>query len=183
MPARTGEPQRYRMFASSVILRFLLHCWRRASFVGRTVARGAALEDMFDAMSSVSETGRPVALPELAVTLAAELCAFAIPGVWRRRCLFRSLLLLDWAHRLGIRPRLNVGMQLGRSWDRGHCWLSLDEKPFCELRSRPNRYGSLFHRGGDISYWVQLVGDATGAMVTVASIQPDATGGTAPAPD
>jgi hypothetical protein len=102
----------------------------------------------------------PPALPERWMAGAAECCACLFPGLWRRRCLFRSLLIMDWAHQQGIAPTLNVGMRLAAATEQGHCWLSVGDRAFCESGGWPRDYTLPFHRGRNIAHWAILAPNA-----------------------
>ena len=148
-----------------VVLSFIRHCWRRGIYVERTIRQSANFEEMLLRLSPLAAKTCHLAekTPDGGIARIAECCAFIFPRMWRRRCLFRSLLVVDWAHRSGISPTLNVGMQLGPDWEQGHCWLSIGDRPFCESGGWPGRYGVLFHRGNDVQYWISLIPDAQGS--------------------
>ena len=141
-----------------LVLSFARHCMWRAVFVKRAIKRCKSFEEMVASLSPPAAAGSSSseAIPEAWITGIGEFCAFLFPVLWGRRCLFRSLLILDWAHRRGIRPELNVGMQLGSDRDQGHCWLSRGDRLFCEAGGWPERYGALFHSGRGVSYWTAL---------------------------
>lgn len=145
-----------------VFLSFFRHCWRRGTYVERTIRQSASFEEMLLCMSPLAADTCHLAekMPDGWIARTGEYCAYFFPRMWRRRCLFRSLLVLDWARRSGISPTLNVGMQLGPDRDQGHCWLSIGDRPFCESAGWPRQYGILFHRGNDVQYWTSLIPDA-----------------------
>jgi hypothetical protein len=157
-----GWPTGEFALGARVVLAFWGHCLRRALHIERTMRQFVGFDEMLLCMAPVA-VQRPILLgrtTERWVTRAAGWCAYAFPGVWRRRCLFRSLLVLDWARGLGIDTTLNVGMELGVARDQGHCWLSIGDKAFCEPFGWPGRYGELFHRCGNLQYWTSLAPDA-----------------------
>jgi hypothetical protein len=143
---------------------FIVHCLRRAAYIERTIGRESSFEKMVWCLSPLAAQIRqePGKTPEGWIARAAESCAYFFPRIWRRRCLFRSLLMLDWAHRLGVSPTLNVGMRLGPNRDQGHCWLSIGHTPFCEPAGWPEHYAVLFHRSGILQYWVSLASESHG---------------------
>jgi hypothetical protein len=151
-------------------LSFLGHCLRRAFHIERTMAQFVSFDEMLLHMSPLAAHNSmpPEKAPEGWIFRAAEFCACLFPGVWRRRCLFRSLLVLDWARQLGVNPTLNVGVQLGPHRDQGHCWLSIGERPFCEPAGWPARYGILFHRSSNVQYWTRFAPDAPGQEISIA---------------
>ena len=155
-----GLAERERVFSS-----FLGHCLRRALFVRRTMLQFVSFDEMLSRISPIAEREpmRPTQIPEGWIVRAAEWCACLFPRLWRRRCLFRSLLVLDWARQLGIDPVLNVGMELGPRRDQGHCWLSIGNRPFCEAGGWPKRYGVLFHRSCGLRHWTSLTPNGLGA--------------------
>ena len=75
------------------------------------------------------------------------------PSIWKRRCLFSSLLIMKWAHSKGLIPKLNIGMREGLKSMEGHAWLSLDGKPFCERSTLRENYPIRFSRSRKINYW------------------------------
>jgi len=144
-----------------VLVSLFKHCLCRAFFIQRTILQCVSFDEMLVRLSPVAAREKvPVRIPEGLVFRTADLCAYLLPWLWRRRCLFRSLLVLDWARRLGIDPTLNVGMELGLRQDQGHCWLSIGGRAFCEPGGWPTRYGTLFHRGGSLQHWTSLAPDA-----------------------
>jgi Transglutaminase-like superfamily len=98
-------------------------------------------------------------IPERPVALAAECFAWLFPRIWRRRCLFRSLLILDWVRQFGLDPTLNVGMRFVALDARGHCWLSLDDHVFCGTEGWPGRHDVLlyFDKDKNVRYWGDFV--------------------------
>lgn len=146
------------MGGATPLLSFAVHGLRRSLHVARTMRRFLAFDAMLLQLSPVA--GRPYATPhsldEAGVARIAECFAVCFPWLWKRRCLFRSLLVLDWARQRGLDPTLNVGMELGLHQDQGHCWLSLGDRPFCERIGWPGRYGALFHQSKDVHYWTSL---------------------------
>ena len=155
---------------AGVGLSFLGHCLRRAFHIERILVQFMSFDEMLLHMSPVAAHNSmpPEKAPEGWIFRTAEFCACLFPRVWRRRCLFRSLLVLDWARQLGINPTLNVGMQLGRHHDQGHCWLSIGERPFCEPGGWPGRYGILFHRSSHVQYWTRFAPDAQRQEISTA---------------
>jgi len=151
------------------VLSFIRHCWRRGSHVERTIRRSASFEEMLLCLSPLAADACRLAekTPEGWIARSGECCAYFFPRMWRRRCLFRSLLVWDWARRSGISPTLNVGMQLGPDRDQGHCWLSVGDRPFCETGGWPSQYGILFHRGNDVQYWTSLITDAQDSEMSI----------------
>ena len=148
-----------------VLLSFLVHCARRAVGVERAMVRLLAFDEMLSRLSPLARraSARAETIPEGWIASVAEFYAYLFPRVWRRRCLFRSLLILDWARRVGLNPTLNVGMRLAPDRDQGHCWLSLGNRAFCEPGGGwPGRYGSLFHSDANVRYWAAVVQDPTG---------------------
>jgi hypothetical protein len=145
-----------------IFLPFLGHCRRRAAYIARTMAQMVSFDRMLLCLSPLAGhvSLQVENTPDVWMARAAECCAWLIPRVWRRRCLFRSLLVLDWAHRSGIDATLNVGMSLGPQSEQGHCWLSIGGRPFCEPRGWPGGYGVLFHQSGNLQYWASLAPDA-----------------------
>ena len=145
------------------------HCWRRGTCVERTIRQSASFEEMLLCLSPLSAGTCHMAekTPDAWIARTGECCAYFFPRMWRRRCLFRSLLVLDWARWSGISPTLNVGMQLGPDRDQGHCWLSIGDRPFCEPGGWPRRYGILFHRGNDVQYWTTLIHDAQDSDMSI----------------
>jgi hypothetical protein len=139
-------------------LRFLLHCCRRAVHIERIMVRHVSFDCLLLSLHPISQNPPKSTelVPERWIAMAAECCACLFPGIWRRRCLFRSLLILDWAHPLGIDPILNVGMRLAPDSEHGHCWLSLANRAFCEPEGWPGRYGTLFHSDRNVQYWTTL---------------------------
>lgn len=145
----------------NLLLLFVVHCARRARPIQRAMKKGASFECMMGYLSPLSGHGSlpEYELPEVYINRAGQFCAYLMPSVWRRRCLFRSLLILDWAHCLGIDPTFNVGMRLDPSGDQGHCWLSMGVRPFCESGGWPSQYDTLIHRDKGVQYWVTVVPD------------------------
>lgn len=143
---------------------FIVHCARRAFSVQRAMGSGVSFEHMTGCLSPLSGCVplQERELPEVCITRASHFCAYLFPKVWRRRCLFRSLLVLDWAHRSGIDPTLNVGMRLDSLGEQGHCWLSIGGRPFCESGGWPGRYDTLMHREKGLQYWVAVVPEPCG---------------------
>jgi len=91
----------------------------------------------------------------------ADACARLFPSLWKRRCLFCSLIILDWSRRFGIHPTLNVGMRLNPERDRGHCWLSFAGQPFCEMEKQVWPGEEAFYSGPEVRYWVCVDDGAT----------------------
>jgi hypothetical protein len=158
-----GLPQGAR-----VLLSFWGHCLKRAFFVQRTMLRFLSFDDMLSSISppATSELTLPEEIPQESIVHTAEFFAYLFPWIWRRRCLFRCLLVLDWARQRGIDPTLNVGVELGKQRDQGHCWLSVDGKPFCEIGGWPQRYGELFYESRKIQHWTGLAPNAPNADVS-----------------
>jgi len=139
------------------------HAFRRAFYIQRLMRRFVGFEEMLVRLYPLDANAvPPVAVPEDSVLRVAESCAYLFPGLWHRRCLFRSLLVLDWAHRIGIDPTLNIGMELGLAREQGHCWLSLGERAFCEPGGWPRRYRTLFYRASGLQHWTSLAPDDLG---------------------
>jgi len=155
---------------SRVFLSFLWHCLHRALLVRRLMLQIVSFDEMLFRLSplAASQSTTPEQIPEGTIVILAELFSCLFPRLWRRRCLFRSLLILDWSRQHGIDPTLNVGVELGESRDQGHCWLSLDGRPFCESGGWPARYSVLFHQGRKIQHWTSL---APASPDTVASTE------------
>jgi len=155
----------------TLLIRFVFHCHRRALHIRRVIRGETSFEAMLDRLYPVD--GR-VPLPYELVPqgwfrLCADWCARVFPSMWRRRCLFRSLMILDWAHRMGIHATLNVGMMLRTERDQGHCWLSIGERPFCELGDYLPPSGTVFHSGRDVCYWVCI---GTGVSCSSCAVAP-----------
>jgi hypothetical protein len=137
----------------------------------RRVIRGeTSFEAMLERLYPVnSRASLPYELvPQWWFGFCADGCARLFPSMWRRRCLFRSLMILDWVHRIGIQPTLNVGMRLNPERDQGHCWLSIADRPFCEPGGYLRPYGTVFHSGRDVRYWVSLGAGLTSSSCAVA---------------
>jgi hypothetical protein len=147
-----------------VLVAFCGYAVRRAFFIQRTMTRLVSFEDMLMRLCPVERhTGRPPDVPGGSIFRVADWCAYVFPWLWRRRCLFRSLLVLDWAHRMGIDPTLNVGMELGLNREQGHCWLSIGGEVFCEPGGWPARYRTLFYRGHRLQHWTSLAPEVAAA--------------------
>lgn len=167
LPNRAGEASRpagAHLIAHCILfLDFAVHCLRRVGYIRRLIREEVGFEAMLERLPPVVEPGRSSSaiVPQQWIACCADGFARAFPSLWRRRCLFRSLIILDWAHRNGLCPMLNVGMRLQPGHDRGHCWLSLDNEVFCELGGRHQPNEASFHSGSGVRYWVTVAESST----------------------
>jgi hypothetical protein len=154
-----GRPVEEFAVRLRIVLLFLVHSCRRATWIESTMAHVLSFDEMLLRLSPVAARRLYPAesIPGRWVAATAELFACLFPRVWRRRCLFRSLLILDWAHRSGVHPTLNVGMHLESGRESGHCWLTVGNRPFCEPGDWSGRYGVLFYRRGDLQHWASTI--------------------------
>jgi len=138
---------------------FVRHCLRRAGEVRRVMAGESAIPQMAVRLGALRPGCRPVELSAAAqrrIAALAEACSWMHPSLWRRRCLFRSLIILDWARTMGLDPAMNIGMRFDGPSAQGHCWLSLNGACFCEARSWPGGYPIRFLGMPGATYWVGL---------------------------
>jgi hypothetical protein len=135
---------------------FISHCARRAIFVQRIMCRRSGFDEMLSCLTPIAARTDAQSVPERWIYVTADVFARMFPWLWRRRCLFRSLLVLDWAHGLGMDPTLNVGIKLGEHRAHGHCWLSIGGQPFCEPGGWPKLYRKLFYQDNRIQHWATL---------------------------
>jgi hypothetical protein len=82
----------------------------------------------------------------------ADAYLLLFPSAWRNPCLYSSLTILDWLHSQGIRPDLNVGLNVNDRPPRGHAWLSFDDVPIFEIRPVVQQYSDVISRHGNIVY-------------------------------
>lgn len=145
-------------------IRFLSHCCRRAWYIRRVIREETSFEAMLERLYPAVDGRVPLScnlIPQRWFGYCADRCACIFPSMWKRRCLFRCLMILDWAHRFGIHPTLNVGMRLKTERDSGHCWLSIADQPFCETEIQPWSCGTSFYSGPVVRYWVCMGEGAT----------------------
>jgi hypothetical protein len=141
---------------SNLFIGFVFHCARRALTIRRVIRGETSFEAMLARLSPAGVQGALSyeQVPQRWFCFCADGCARLFPSMWKRRCLFRSLIILDWVRRIGLQTMLNVGMKLGPGRDQGHCWLSIADRPFCEPGGYLGPYGTVFHCGRDVRYWV-----------------------------
>lgn len=154
----------------TLLARFVSHCCRRATHIRRVMRGETSFEAMLERLYPVNdrEALSCELIPQWWFRMCADCCACVFPSMWRRRCLFRSLMILDWVHGIGIHATLNVGMNLGPDRDQGHCWLAIADRPFCELGGCPQPPGTVFHSGRDVRYWVCLGADKSSSSSAAA---------------
>ncbi|MFH1369024.1 MAG: hypothetical protein ABII64_07855 [Elusimicrobiota bacterium] len=78
---------------------------------------------------------------------------FLSPWFWRRKCLYKSLLLY---YALSGKKVFNIGLEIRHNFLRsGHCWVTVDGSPADESdNSFIPYYSDLFAKTEDIWYWL-----------------------------
>ena len=76
-----------------------------------------------------------------------------------RKCFFRAFIIASVLRRNGMPVELNVGLKnMGGGKPKGHCWLSLNGKPFAERTDVKLEYPYEINPGsGNVRYWMGVV--------------------------
>lgn len=132
------------------------HAVCRASHVAAVIGEGGTVLQMMQRLSPAVENPRQwMSQPclEWALAWSAAVFSWRFPSIYRRRCLFRSLLLLDWARGRSVQPTVNIGIFAEDRQTQGHCWLSFGLQVFCEPGGWPARYREPFGGDGGVANW------------------------------
>jgi len=125
--------------------------WRVHWAIGFRVAR-RPLPDVMDWLARRARAGSWDAslLPQALFVIERIL---RVPGDRPHTlCLPRSLLLCYTLFRMGLSPRLNVGVDTSAQ-EHGHAWVTVDGRPFMESRDQPAAFPLFLHDSGWVSYW------------------------------
>lgn len=131
-------PQRIRLCGWATVRVIRLH--RRL----RTENLPTLLEPIETRKHSGSPRHRAVALRQ-AEDLWRFLNVLLIQGLRRKDvCLVRSLILFEFLQNAGIPATIHFGVQAGAPDLTGHCWISLDGRPFLEGTDPDSTFQEMF---------------------------------------
>ncbi len=114
----------------------------------------STFEEMILAASGQKNKSGYRAINERAIERVAQLFSWLFPSLAKRKCLFKSLLIMKWSEGYGMYPLLNIGMKFsGRV--QGHAWLTVDNLPFCDSSRLCEQYPHPLAGQGRIRYWCE----------------------------
>jgi len=91
-------------------------------------------------------------IDETAIEMVANFFSLLFPSIRKRKCLYRSLLILYWSDRFGLSPLLNVGLKFSGQVQ-GHAWLTVANQPFCDSSRLCTHYPSELATQGRVRFW------------------------------
>lgn len=140
----------------TAILSLFYYCTTNSFFIRKTIVSNNSISNMIDRLEVKPNNPKLINLSQKwqkIYVYIVLLFSFCMPKIKNRRCLFVSLLLLDWFRMKNIDPIINVGISNKRQEVAGHCWLSLMQKPFCELSTLSKNYKIVIGKTEEIIYW------------------------------
>jgi hypothetical protein len=120
--------------------------------VKNIITYNSTLNEMVNAYPLSSSNLHKRKINEKAIEIVATIFSWLFPSVRKRKCLFRSLLILFWSERFGLSPLLNVGLKF-QGQVQGHAWLTVGNSPFCDSSQLCVYYPHEMATQGKIRFW------------------------------
>lgn len=108
--------------------------------------------ELVNAAPSAASKSCAVPINETAIETVAKFVSWLFPSIRKRKCLYRSLLILCWSERFGLSPLLNVGLKFSGPVQ-GHAWLTIGNRPFCDSSRLCAHYPSELATHGRVRFW------------------------------